>query len=114
MRKKLLVSILMVPIITSTAFLTSFGVAAQVKIGSNPTISSGNANLEVRATNASPFIIQKNNGYLGLNTLTPGTPTLVSASSASQGLQVDLKYGTSSIYVCSDGGVTNSTLQNCP
>lgn len=59
-------------IITTAALL--FGtvtVQAQVKIGSNPTVISPNANLEVEATNGDKTVIRKDIGDVGIGTISP-------------------------------------------
>jgi hypothetical protein len=100
-RNKLFTAML---IVASTAMAST--ASAQVKIGTNPTVISSNSNLEVEATNNYPVVIQKNNGYVGINTLTPNNLLHVSGSSPTEGVSIDLKNATSSIYLSTDGGIT--------
>ena len=52
-------------------FLTSSAVLAQVKIGSNPTVISANANLDIQSTNGNRMVVLKDNGFAGIGTLAP-------------------------------------------
>ena len=92
--------------VTMALIFSTTALFAQVKIGSNPTVIAPNENLQVEATNGYQTVVQKSNGYVGVNTLTPSNLFHVSASLDSEGALVNLKNGTSSVYASSDGGVT--------
>lgn len=49
--------------------LFTLKVDAQVKIGSNPTTINTNTNLEVEATDATRFRVNKDNGNVGIGTI---------------------------------------------
>lgn len=63
------------------ASIITLNTYADVKIGTNPTTISTNANLEVEATNGSKVLIDKDNGRVGVGTTTPTHPLHVQASS---------------------------------
>ena len=70
MKKTTFFRLMVISMITSSM---AFQANAQVKVGSNPTTISSNANLEVEATNASKTVITKDLGRLGVNTTSPTT-----------------------------------------
>ncbi|WP_025764284.1 tail fiber domain-containing protein [Dyadobacter tibetensis] len=92
-------------LITATFVGATFVSFAQVKIGSNPTVIGTNTNLEVEATNSSPFVVKKSNGYVGVNTMTPANLVHVSGLE-NQGLLIDVADASSSIYASANGGIT--------
>ncbi len=56
-------------LVCSTLFV--FAAHAQIKVGSNPTSISTNANLEVESNTSSRFIVTKDSSKVGIGTLTP-------------------------------------------
>ncbi|WP_425290911.1 tail fiber domain-containing protein [Spirosoma linguale] len=55
---------------------------AQVKVGSNPTTISTNANLEVEATNGTKVMVQKADGRVGIGTTSPAAALDVSSTTS--------------------------------
>ncbi len=58
-------------IILCSIFLAFTAAHAQIKVGSNPTSISTNANLEVESNTSSRFIVTKDSSKVGIGTLTP-------------------------------------------
>lgn len=69
---------------------TTSSVFAQVKIGSSPTVIATNTNLDVQSTDGNRTVVLKDNGFVGIGTVTPTNlltlgPSLGSSVSAVAG-----------------------------
>jgi hypothetical protein len=61
-------------------------VSAQLKVGNNATSINSNANVQVESNSANQFVITKDNGNVGIGTLTPNVNAQLEVNSASKGL----------------------------
>ncbi|REA62923.1 hypothetical protein DSL64_08410 [Dyadobacter luteus] len=59
-------------------------VAAQIKIGSNPTVIGENLHLEVEAVTGNKTVIQKENGNMGVGTSAPGNKLEIKSDGVNQ------------------------------
>ena len=62
---------------------TVFTAQGQVKIGSNPTVITPTSNLEIEAANGHKTAVRKDNGFVGVGTVTPNTHLHVSEGNLS-------------------------------